>query len=333
MPKAAVDAVIISKGNVILVKRKKEPYKGFYALPGGFLEQYESYENALKREVREETGLDVEILSIINAYSSKERDVRDVATVAFLCYAKEIKNIKRESEEAEVIIKPMYECLKMKLAFDHNIILLDAINVYVHYIIDKFLYIGRLNKAPVLFINKGEDFQRLIFTFLSSRTKDEVTYNACKKLFSFFRSAEEIANADEKVLQELIKPVAFYKQKARMLKEICSIISKDKEILEDREKLLKLRGIGRKTVNVYFAEKGKPYIGVDTHVHRIVNRLALVKTNNAISTEKQLDHILNDENKKRINVAFVAYGQTICKAKNPLCNICPISLMCSYKKK
>ncbi len=331
MPKAAVDAVIINNGAVVLVKRKKEPFKGFYALPGGFLEEYESYEQALKREVKEETGLEVEILSIVNAYSSKERDPRDVATVAFLCYAKNF-NVKKHSEETEVVIKPLYEALNMKLAFDHNAILKDAVNAYVHYAIDKFLYIARLNKAPVLFIDKGNDFQRLVFVFLSSRTKDETTYKAWKRLFSRFEKPEEIANADTKLLEELIKPVAFYREKAKRLKEMCNVIAKDKKILENREELLKIKGIGKKSVNVYFSEKGKPYIGVDTHVHRIANRLCLVKTKTPSETEEILD-ILNEENKKQINLTFVAYGQTICKAKNPLCNVCPLFYMCGYDKK
>jgi endonuclease-3 len=191
--------------------------------------------------------------------------------------------------------------------------------------------IGRAKQADVLFIKKGNRLQKLIFVFLSSRTKDKTTEQACKRLFSTYKSASEIANADIKAIEELIKPVAFYRQKAKRLKELCKIIAKN-GIPDNFQELIKLPGIGRKSAAVFLAENQKPFVGVDTHVHRISNRLNLVKTEKEIETEKELQ-FLNDYNKRNINIAFVAYGQTVCKPINPLCNICPVSKCCYYAYK
>ncbi|MEM4295366.1 MAG: NUDIX domain-containing protein [Candidatus Anstonellales archaeon] len=330
MPKAAVDGLVIIAGNVLLVKRKKKPFKSHLALPGGFLQPYESYEHALKREVKEETGIDADIINIIGAYSSKERDERDVASVAYLCKPKHAKHMLKKSNETMPILMPLHKAIKTKLAFDHNKILVDGLNVYVHYLINIFLNIGREKRAPVLFIDKGDDFQRLVFIFLSARTRDDVTYSACKRLFEAYKNAEQIANADEENIANLIKPVAFYKQKAKHLIKIAKYVNEN-GIPKIKQELLKLPGIGIKTTNVFLAEKGMPYIGVDTHVHRLSNRLGIVNTNEPKETEKAL-YFLNDDNKKNVNLAFVAYGQTICKAIKPLCDKCPVSALCKYSR-
>jgi endonuclease-3 len=208
---------------------------------------------------------------------------------------------------------------------------MDGLNAYIKYLIDNFMDIGRAKQADVLFIKKGNSLQKLIFVFLSSRTKDKITEQACKRLFSTYKSASEIANADIKAIEELIKPVAFYRQKAKRLKELCKIIAKN-GIPDNFQELIKLPGIGRKSTAVFLAENQKPFVGVDTHVHRISNRLNLVKTEKEIETEKELQ-FLNDYNKRNINIAFVAYGQTVCKPINPLCNICPVSKCCYYAYK
>ncbi|MHC1636891.1 MAG: NUDIX domain-containing protein [Candidatus Nezhaarchaeales archaeon] len=124
-PALAVDAVIIRKnGNIILVKRRP-PYEGHWALPGGFVEYGETVEDAVKREVKEETGLDVEIKGLIGVYSKPDRDPRGhVVSIAYL--VTEIGGELRGSEETDI---GEFSVIPDKLAFDHNDILRDGLNL------------------------------------------------------------------------------------------------------------------------------------------------------------------------------------------------------------
>ena len=185
-----------------------------------------------------------------------------------------------------------------------------------------------LNKdAPVFraqkYLNTKE--KKFVFVFLSSRTKDDVTLEATKRLFQRYGTFENIVKAPEEELMELIKPVAFYRQKAKNLKKI-------KEIPETLEKLLKLPGVGIKIAKVFLASLGKPYIGVDTHVHRIVNRLGLVKTKTPEETDRVLEKIVPKEVKKELNIVLVAHGQVTCTPRNPRCDRCPLKSHCLYGK-
>ncbi|MHC1627988.1 MAG: NUDIX domain-containing protein [Candidatus Nezhaarchaeales archaeon] len=125
-PALAVDAVIIRKnGNIILVKRRRPPYEGHWALPGGFVEYGETVEDAVKREVKEETGLDVEIKGLIGVYSKPDRDPRGhVVSIAYL--VTEIGGELRGSEETDI---GEFSVIPDKLAFDHNDILRDGLNL------------------------------------------------------------------------------------------------------------------------------------------------------------------------------------------------------------
>ncbi len=192
---------------------------------------------------------------------------------------------------------------------------------------------GKKRNAPVFKINEVVDsnpFKILIFVVLSSRTKDAQTIKATKRLFKRFPSVNAIANANAKEVEELIKGVGFYRQKAKRIIEIARYV-KSKGVPETREELMKLPGVGRKTANVVLAWAFKKnVIGVDTHVHRIANRLGIVNTNNVRETEKQLESLF--KNRRKLNMAFVAFGQTVCKAKKPLCKECPLKHICKYYK-
>ncbi|MEM3519039.1 MAG: NUDIX hydrolase [Candidatus Hadarchaeales archaeon] len=124
MPVVMVDVVIVSQDGVILVKRKKEPFKGKWAIPGGFVEYGERVEDAAKREAREETGLEVEILRILGVYSDPDRDPRGHSVS--VCYlAKPVGGELRggsDAADARVFRKIPWK----KLAFDHAKILKDA---------------------------------------------------------------------------------------------------------------------------------------------------------------------------------------------------------------
>lgn len=182
--------------------------------------------------------------------------------------------------------------------------------------------------------SKGETpFQILISTILSLRTKDDVTYPTSKRLFEIFKTPEDFVKADIRRLEKLIYPVGFFRNKARTIKKISKIIL-DKHngiVPSELEELLKLPGVGRKTANLVLSVAfGKDAICVDTHVHRISNRIGLVKTKNPTETEFELMKVLPKEHWRKINHLMVAFGQTICKPVKPRCEECKLKDICEY---
>lgn len=178
----------------------------------------------------------------------------------------------------------------------------------------------KLNQTP---------FQILISTLLSTRTKDEITIKVVKNLFSKYATAEEISKLNLDELEKLIKPIGFYRTKAKYLLEISKLIAK-KGFPKQYNEFLELPGVGRKVANIAYSQiYNKDLIGVDVHVHRISNRLGIVNTKNPLETEKILEKITPKKYKKFLNLYFVAFGQTICKAK-PRCEICKLSSVCEY---
>ncbi|MCQ4153399.1 MAG: endonuclease III [Archaeoglobi archaeon] len=187
---------------------------------------------------------------------------------------------------------------------------------------------GRKRNAPVFLHNSSlEPWQILIATVLSARTRDEQTAKASENLFSKAKSLDEIAEMELDEIERLIKPVGFYKVKARRIKAIAEIL-KGKKFPETVEELLALPGVGRKTANIVLAYMGKPAIAVDTHVHRIANRLGIVNTKKPEQTEEELKKIFPVELWGRVNSAFVGFGQTVCLPRNPKCDECPLNGFC-----
>lgn len=179
-------------------------------------------------------------------------------------------------------------------------------------------------KAPVLKLKFENSFQHLLFAVMSSRTRDEKTAEAASRLFRKVKKPEDLLKMNEDEIAQEIRSVGFYQVKAKRLKEIAEIIVRDYNsvIPEDFEKLIKLPGVGRKTANVFLAHAaGKPAIAVDTHVHRISNRMGFVRTEKPHETEEELKKLVPRELWIELNRAFVGFGQTICKAK-PLCSEC-----------
>ena len=142
----------------------------------------------------------------------------------------------------------------------------------------------------------------------------------------------EGANLTLKEVETLIYPVGFYKTKARHLKQLPITLEKEfnNKIPETIEQLIQLPGVGRKTANlVRSIAFRKPAICVDVHVHRICNRLGYLKTKNPYETEMALRKKLPKKYWERINVLFVAFGQTICKPVSPFCSKCPVKQYCN----
>lgn len=181
----------------------------------------------------------------------------------------------------------------------------------------------------------GGPFSILIGTILSARTKDENTTKVVKRLFKEYKSAKALAKAKVKDVEKIIRSIGFYHVKTKRIIKVASLITTQYKgkVPNDFEELLKLPGVGRKTANcvlVYGFEK--PAIPVDTHVHRISNRLGLVKTKSPEDTEFELMKKIPKKYWLEINDTFVMYGQNICKPISPLCNVCKIKKMCKYYK-
>jgi len=178
---------------------------------------------------------------------------------------------------------------------------------------------------------KAEPFKALVSCILSLRTKDEVTIEASKRLFKIASTPNDIMKLSIKRIEELIYPVGFYKRKARTIKNIAKIIHQkyNDKVPNNINELIKIKGIGRKTANIVLSYAyGKAVIAVDTHVHRISNRLGLVKTKTPEQTEQALMEIVPKKYRVLINELFVKHGKSICRPISPKCSICPISKYC-----
>jgi len=181
----------------------------------------------------------------------------------------------------------------------------------------------------------GGPFSILIGTILSARTKDESTTKVVKILFSKYKNSKELSNAKLKDVENIIKSIGFYHVKAKRIIEVSKIINSKYEgiVPDELEKLVDLPGVGRKTANcVLVYAFDKPAIPVDIHVHRISNRLGLVKTKTPEETELELMKKIPKKFWLEINDTFVMYGQNICKPISPMCNVCKIKRDCNYYK-
>ena len=178
-------------------------------------------------------------------------------------------------------------------------------------------------------------FHILIATIISQRTKDEVTYEVANRLFARFPRPEDLKNATEDEIARLIYPAGFYRQKAGKIKEVARIIDEEYNgrVPDNMDELLKLPGVGRKTANIVLSRGfGKHAIAVDTHVHRITNRLGWVHTKNPEETERELMKILPKKYWLEINTLLVMFGRTICRPVSPHCDECPVRNYCEYFK-
>ena len=192
----------------------------------------------------------------------------------------------------------------------------------------RYTALERLHK-----VQTARPFRILIATILSARTKDENTTKAADKLFKLYGTPQKLSKAKVKDVEKVIKSVGFYHVKSKRIIEVANLIlSKyNGKVPADIDKLVDMPGVGRKTANcvlVYAFEK--PAIPVDTHVHRISNRLGLVDTKTPEETEMALREKIPKKYWLDINNTFVMYGQNICKPISPMCDVCKIRKTCNY---
>jgi endonuclease-3 len=184
----------------------------------------------------------------------------------------------------------------------------------------------------VVHIGESKDpFRVLVSCILSLRTRDEVTAAASQRLFALADRPQKLLSLDSDAIEKAIYPVAFYRNKANTLGEICRelVDRNNAEVPDTLEELLKLKGVGRKTANLtLILGHGKIGICVDTHVHRISNRLGYVKTSSPDATEMALRDQLPKKYWMQLNELLVAFGQNICKPISPLCSQCCVHSHC-----
>ncbi len=177
-----------------------------------------------------------------------------------------------------------------------------------------------------------DPFQVLIATLLSAQTKDAVTAAASERLFKVANTPKAMLALPVSRIEKLIYPVSFYRTKARHVKQAC------RQILDDfggvvphtMDELLTLAGVGRKTANLVLilSHASRDNICVDTHVHRISNRLGWVKTRTPNQTEQALYKVVPRKWWPDVNLYLVTWGQNVCKPVYPRCRACVASTMC-----
>lgn len=171
----------------------------------------------------------------------------------------------------------------------------------------------------------------LISCLLSLRSRDIQTYPVVKELCAKVRTPHEMRNLPISELEAIIKPIGFYRRKARILKEVSEeiLIRFGGKVPSDPALLLSIKGVGLKTANLVMGEAFNiPALCVDTHVHKLSNRLGLVHTKTPAQTHKELCMIVPEKYWIEINHYFVMWGQNICTPLSPQCSRCILLPLC-----
>jgi endonuclease-3 len=204
----------------------------------------------------------------------------------------------------------------------------------IHFIIQILRKEVQQWEEPVVGHFKETPFKALISCLLSLRTQDKTTHGASTRLFSLAQTPKEMLTLPVPKIERAIYPVGFYRTKAKNIHEICKILldSYDGKVPDSIDELLKLPGVGRKTANLVITiGYNKLGICVDTHVHRISNRLGYVKTKTPEETEMALRKKLPERYWMEYNDLLVTYGQNLCKPISPFCSRCKIRPYCDRR--
>jgi endonuclease-3 len=179
---------------------------------------------------------------------------------------------------------------------------------------------------------REDPFQVLVATMLSAQTRDEVTHAASSRLFRVARTPRTLGRLPVRTIERLIYPVSFYRNKARHLKQTCTelLTRFGGRVPDQMDDLLTLPGVGRKTANLVLilSHASRDNICVDTHVHRIANRLGWVRTRKPDDTERALYSAVPRRWWASVNLYLVTWGQNVCRPLYPRCRVCIVSRVC-----
>jgi endonuclease III len=180
--------------------------------------------------------------------------------------------------------------------------------------------------------SREDPFQVLVATMLSAQTRDPVTAAASERLFRVARKPATMAKLSHREIQRLIYPVSFYRTKARHLVKTCRQLVErfHGQVPATMDELLTLPGVGRKTANLVLilSHASRDNICVDTHVHRIANRLGWVRTRMPDQTEQALYRVVPRRWWPQVNLFLVTWGQNVCRPVYPRCRACVVSALC-----
>ncbi|NLY86205.1 MAG: endonuclease III [Tissierellia bacterium] len=184
-------------------------------------------------------------------------------------------------------------------------------------------------------LNFSNSFELLIATILSAQCTDVQVNKTTSVLFKKLKTPEDYLKLSEEELGEMIRSCGFYKTKSKNILATCRLLIEkfNGQVPNTLEDLMTLPGVGRKTANVVLSNAFNiPAIAVDTHVFRVSNRIGLADSNNVLDTEKDLMEIIDREMWSKAHHLLIFHGRRICKARKPLCHICPVIDFCHYYK-
>jgi len=188
--------------------------------------------------------------------------------------------------------------------------------------------------ATIVSLYGKDPFLILVSCILSLRTRDPVSLAASQRLFEHAKTPQELLSLPIHTIEKLIYPTGFYRQKTKQLQAISSMLLEkfSGTVPRTREELLTLPGVGPKTANLVLSEGFNiPAICVDTHVHRISNRLGIINTKTPEETEEALKRLLPEKYWSEYNRLMVMWGQNVCVPISPFCSKCVLLPLCQQK--
>ncbi len=188
---------------------------------------------------------------------------------------------------------------------------------------------------PKIALNFTTPLELLVATILSAQATDKKVNEVTERLFKKYRTVKDYAEAEIGALEQDIKEINFFRNKAKMISQCARQILErfDGKVPHTIEELTSLSGIGRKTANVILGSAfGVPAIAVDTHVIRVTNRLGLVKDKDPEKIEFTLTGLIPKEDWTRFSLAIILHGRETCNARKPFCNRCNLIDFCQYYK-
>ena len=182
----------------------------------------------------------------------------------------------------------------------------------------------------------NNEFQLLIAILMSAQATDKQVNIVNRNFFNFLITPEDGVKMDVDYIKEFINSISFFNNKAVNIKKTCNILVDEynSQVPRTIEELTRLPGVGIKTAKVFLAViEDAPYIGVDTHVHRVLNRLGLVNTKSPLETDKKISKGFTKENHGMLHNTLVLFGRYHCIARKPKCETCPFIEKCKHYKK
>lgn len=203
-------------------------------------------------------------------------------------------------------------------------------------VIEFFSRLQKINPEPKGELNYTNPFTLLVAVVLSAQATDVGVNKATPALFKAADTPEKMAALGEDKIRDYIKTIGLFNSKAKNIYKLSQILidEHNSQVPQNRDALVKLPGVGRKTANVVLNMAfGQPTIAVDTHIFRVSNRTGLAPGKTPEQVEHKLEKVVPEEFKRHCHHWLILHGRYICKARKPDCPNCPVNNLCSFKEK